>query len=84
MFRDDNNTLVFQNISPTPMDLKILELPPEYVEVKSISQISAANNSDDDFQDPPRIKQNVEEKKSSVASEIPSSSKSTNFNLSNS
>ncbi|WMV58101.1 hypothetical protein MTR67_051486, partial [Solanum verrucosum] len=30
MFRDDNNLLVFKNITPTPMELKILELPPEY------------------------------------------------------
>ncbi|KAG5608586.1 hypothetical protein H5410_019867 [Solanum commersonii] len=51
MFRDDNNLLVFQNLSPTPMELKILELPPpEYVQSdQSPIEISAANDSGDDF-----------------------------------
>ncbi|KAG5591057.1 hypothetical protein H5410_041571 [Solanum commersonii] len=53
MFRDDNNpicTLIFQNLSLTPMELKILELPPEYVRLdQSPTEISAANDSDDDF-----------------------------------
>ncbi|KAG5624362.1 hypothetical protein H5410_009580 [Solanum commersonii] len=30
MFRDENNQHVFKNITSTPMELKILELPPEY------------------------------------------------------
>ncbi|WMV27517.1 hypothetical protein MTR67_020902 [Solanum verrucosum] len=54
MFRDDNNPLVFKNITPTPMELKILELPPEYVQSDSSpTETAAANASDDDFQDPP-------------------------------
>ncbi|KAH0773582.1 hypothetical protein KY290_010719 [Solanum tuberosum] len=54
MFRDDNNPLVFKNITPTPMELKILELPPEYVQSDSSPiETAAANASDDDFQDPP-------------------------------
>ncbi|WMV20621.1 hypothetical protein MTR67_014006 [Solanum verrucosum] len=54
MFRDDNNPLVFKNITPTPMELKILELPPEYVQSDSSpTETTAANASNDDFQDPP-------------------------------
>ncbi|KAH0758572.1 hypothetical protein KY290_022065 [Solanum tuberosum] len=54
MFRDDNNPLVFKNLTPTPMELKILELPPEYVQSDpSPTETTAANASDDDFQDPP-------------------------------
>ncbi|KAH0692729.1 hypothetical protein KY285_019826 [Solanum tuberosum] len=54
MFRDDNNPLVFKNITPTPMELKILELPPEYVQSDSSpTETATANVSDDDFQDPP-------------------------------
>ncbi|KAH0724618.1 hypothetical protein KY284_000483 [Solanum tuberosum] len=54
MFRDNNNPLVFKNITPTPMELKILELPPEYVQSDSSpTETAAANASDDDFQDPP-------------------------------
>ncbi|KAH0678706.1 hypothetical protein KY284_019791 [Solanum tuberosum] len=54
MFRDDNNPLVFKNITPTTMELKILELPPEYVQSDSSpTETAAANASDDDFQDPP-------------------------------
>ncbi|XP_049394895.1 uncharacterized protein LOC125859240 [Solanum stenotomum] len=46
--------LVFKNITPTPMELKILELPPEYVQSDSSpTETAAANASDDDFQDPP-------------------------------
>ncbi|KAK4734632.1 hypothetical protein R3W88_008893 [Solanum pinnatisectum] len=51
--------LVFQNLSPTPMELKILELPAEYVQSdQSPTKISAANDSHNDFQDPPRLKNN--------------------------
>ncbi|KAH0688921.1 hypothetical protein KY289_016279 [Solanum tuberosum] len=57
MFRDDNNpvrTLVFKNITPTPMELKVLELPPEYAQSDSSpTETATANASDDDFQDPP-------------------------------
>ncbi|KAH0732204.1 hypothetical protein KY289_003392 [Solanum tuberosum] len=54
MFRDDNNPLVFKNITPTPMELKIFELPPEYVQSDSSpTETVVANVSDDDFQDPP-------------------------------
>ncbi|KAH0690085.1 hypothetical protein KY289_017443 [Solanum tuberosum] len=50
MFRDDNNPLAFKNITPT--ELKILELPPEFVQSdSSLTETAAA--SDDDFQDPP-------------------------------
>ncbi|KAH0780838.1 hypothetical protein KY290_000436 [Solanum tuberosum] len=49
-----NIELVFKNITPTPMELKILELPPEYVQSDSSpTETAAANASDDDFQDPP-------------------------------
>ncbi|KAH0775534.1 hypothetical protein KY290_006945 [Solanum tuberosum] len=54
MFRDDNNPLIFQNISATPMENLILDLPPEYVEPDATpTHIATAINSDDDFQDPP-------------------------------
>ncbi|KAH0697083.1 hypothetical protein KY290_014510 [Solanum tuberosum] len=52
MFRDDNNpvrTLVFKNITPTPMELKILELPFKYVQsYSSPTETTTANASDDD------------------------------------
>ena len=36
------------------MELNILELPPEYVQTEqSPTETTAANDSDDDFQDPP-------------------------------
>ncbi|KAG5598405.1 hypothetical protein H5410_029775 [Solanum commersonii] len=53
MFRDDNNSLVFKNITPTPMELKILELPSEYVQSDSSPiETTTTNALDDDFQDP--------------------------------
>ncbi|WMV36751.1 hypothetical protein MTR67_030136 [Solanum verrucosum] len=72
MFRDDNNQLVFQNLTPTSMELKILELPLEYVQLdQSPTEISAANDSDDDFQDPPRPKNNKGKEKVDICSSPP-------------
>ncbi|KAG5597012.1 hypothetical protein H5410_038244 [Solanum commersonii] len=110
MFRDDNNSLVFNNITPTPMELKILELPPEqtvtHIQNKTTPRIISkqpclrksprrANLSKRPKSPLPKrqakkhanvpsytsIKQNVEIK-SSVAFEIPSTSKSRDFSIS--
>uniref|UniRef100_M1D8U6 Ulp1 protease family, C-terminal catalytic domain containing protein n=1 Tax=Solanum tuberosum TaxID=4113 RepID=M1D8U6_SOLTU len=68
MFRDDNNS----NLSPPPMELTILELPPEYVQSdQSPTKISTANDSDDDFQDPPRLKNNKGKEKVNSCSSPP-------------
>ncbi|KAG5609920.1 hypothetical protein H5410_021201 [Solanum commersonii] len=64
--------LIFQNLSPTPMELKILELPPEYVQSnQSPTEISAVNDSDDDFQDPPHPKNNKGKEKVDTCSSPP-------------
>ncbi|KAH0643778.1 hypothetical protein KY290_035528 [Solanum tuberosum] len=61
-----------ENLSPTPMELKILELPPEYVRLdQSSTEISAANDSDDNFQDPPRPKNNKGKEKVDTCSSPP-------------
>ncbi|KAH0654994.1 hypothetical protein KY285_029876 [Solanum tuberosum] len=67
-----NIELVFQNLSPTPMELKILELPLEYVQSdQSPTEISAANDSNDDFQDPPHPKNNKGKEKVDTCSSPP-------------
>ncbi|KAH0652932.1 hypothetical protein KY289_030610 [Solanum tuberosum] len=61
-----------ENLSPPPMELKILELPPEYVQSdQSPTEISTANDSDDDFQDPPRLKNNKGKEKVNSCSSPP-------------
>uniref|UniRef100_M1DFZ7 Ulp1 protease family, C-terminal catalytic domain containing protein n=1 Tax=Solanum tuberosum TaxID=4113 RepID=M1DFZ7_SOLTU len=72
MFRDDNNPLVFHNLSQTPIELKTLELPLEYVQSdQSPTEISATNDSDDDFQDPPHPKNNKGKEKVDTCSSPP-------------
>ncbi|KAH0684370.1 hypothetical protein KY285_021839 [Solanum tuberosum] len=72
----EHDELVFQNLSPTPMELKILELPPEYVQSgQHPTKISAANDLDDDFQDPPHPKNNKEKEKSPRHANVPKRSK---------
>ncbi|KAH0742810.1 hypothetical protein KY290_030803 [Solanum tuberosum] len=67
-----NIELVFQNLNPTPMELKILELPLEYVQSdQSPTEISAANDSNDDFQDPPHPKNNKGKEKVDTCSSPP-------------
>ncbi|KAH0646614.1 hypothetical protein KY284_034498 [Solanum tuberosum] len=61
-----------ENLSPTPMELKILELPPEYVRLDQFpTKISAANDSDDDFQDTPRPNNNKGKEKVNTCSSPP-------------
>ncbi|KAH0690187.1 hypothetical protein KY289_017545 [Solanum tuberosum] len=68
----EHDELVFQNLSPTPMELKILELPPKYVQSgQHPTKISAANDLDDDFQDSPRPKNNKEKEKVDTCSSPP-------------
>ncbi|KAH0757564.1 hypothetical protein KY290_021057 [Solanum tuberosum] len=54
------------------MELKILELPPEYLQSdQSPTEISVANDSDDDFQDPSHPKNNKGKEKVDTCSSPP-------------
>ncbi|KAH0652366.1 hypothetical protein KY289_030044 [Solanum tuberosum] len=58
--------------SQTPIELKTLELPLEYVQSdQSPTEISATNDSDDDFQDPPHPKNNKGKEKVDTCSSPP-------------
>lgn len=64
--------VVFQNITPTEVELSSLQLPPEYVQLNT-SQVRTHhvaapknNNSDDDFEDPPMQNKTKENRKNSM------------------
>ncbi|KAH0715090.1 hypothetical protein KY284_007995 [Solanum tuberosum] len=62
IFSDVNNKFKFSNITPTPRELAVLQLPPEGIENQVEGQYSNLSyndstsyekNADDDFQEPP-------------------------------